>query len=136
MFGKFKKYAQRHMLRPIIYMASTRFLLALALVLLWDRIIGARSAVNVRSFGFVFAAAFFFLLMWIAYLRMDGLHMPKLFMKRVNIKRKPTRTYGDMIDYVDEEPVSFDDLDDDEKDFCCLISDLICCAAFVGLSFL
>ena len=136
MIRKCKKFMQRYMLRPVIYMTSTRFLLALALVMLWDRISGTRSAVDVKSFGFLFASAFFFLLMWISYLRMDGLHMPKLFMKRVNIRKKPTRSYGDMIDYVDEEPISFDDLEDDEKDFCCLASDLICCIAFVLLSFL
>lgn len=133
---KFRKHSGRHLVRPTIYMATTRFLLALTLVLLFDRITGAMTATDVRMFGFVFAGVFFALLAWIAYLRFDGLHMPKLFMKRVNIKKKPMRTYGDMIDHIDEEPVSFDDLEDEEKDICCFSADLICCVLFVALSFL
>lgn len=124
------------MVRPVIYMAFTRFLVVLTAVLLWDRFSSISSLLDGKMFGFVFAGALFALLAWIAYLRMDGLHMPKLLMKRVNIRKKPARTYGDMIDYVDEEPVSFDDLEDDEKDFCILTADLICCVVFIGLSFL
>lgn len=124
------------MVRPVIYMAFTRFLVVLTAVLLWDRFSNTSSLLDGKMFGFVFAGVLFALLAWIAYLRMDGLHMPKLLMKRVNIQKRPARTYGDMIDYVDEEPVSFDDLEDDEKDFCILTADLICCVAFIALSFL
>jgi len=133
---KFRKFASILLVRPIIYMTTTRFLLALVVVLLYERFV-TNLRPDFRMFGFTFAGVFFALLAWIAYLRFDGLRMPKLFMKRVNIKKKPMRTYGDMIDYVDEEPpVSFDDLQDEEKDICCFFADLICCVAFIALSFL
>lgn len=132
---KFRKFATKILVRPVIYMATTRFLLALVVVLLFERFL-TNVRPDFRMFGFTGAGVFFALLAWIAYLRLDGLHMPKLLMKRVNIKRKPMRTYGDMIDYVDEEPpVSFDDLEDEEKDICCFFSDLICCILFIALSF-
>lgn len=136
MIEKFRKNAGRHLVRPTIYMASTRFLLALTLVLLLDRFTGTKSASDIKMFGFVFSGVFFALLAWIAYLRFDGMHMPKLLMKRVNIRKKPQRSYGDMIDYIEEEPVSFDELEDEEKDICCFFADLICCVLFVALSFL
>ena len=58
---------------------------------------------------------------------MDGIRLPKLLMLRVNPRKKPSRMTGDMIDYVDEQPmVAFEDLDDEEKDLCILIADLVC----------
>jgi len=137
MLKKFRRYFSRSLLRPTIYMASTRFLLMLALVLLLDRFAGHKYLYSIRMYGFVFAGALYALLAWIAYLRFDGVHMPKLLMKRVNITKKPMRTYGDMIDYVDEEPmVTFDDLEDEEKDICIFFADLFCCVVFAALSFL
>ena len=133
---KFRQNAGRHLIRPTIYMASTRFLLALVLVLLYDRFMGHKSAANILANGFVLSGVVFALLAWIAYLRFDGLHMPKLFMKRVNIRKKPVRSYGDMIDHIDEEPASFDDLEDEEKDICIFIADLFCCVVFIALSFI
>ena len=117
-------------------MATTRFLLALVVVLLFERF-ASNIRPDYRAFGFTGAGLIFALLAWVAYLRFDGMHLPKLLMKRVNIKKKPMRTYGDMIDYVDEEPpVSFDDLEDEEKDICCFFADIVCCVLFIVLSFL
>ena len=71
----------------------------------------------------------------IAWLRLDGVKLPKVMMLRINPRKKPARMYGDMIDYVDEQPqVAFEDLDDGEKDVCILGADLFCCAAFLVLS--
>lgn len=117
-------------------MTVTRFLFGLVFVLLFERFLGGKTVVNMRMYGFTFVGVFFALLAWIAYLRFDGLRMPKLFMKRLHYKKKPERSFGDMIDYVEEEPVSFDELLDEEKDICCFIADMICCVLFVVLSFL
>lgn len=124
----------RHMTRPAIYMTFTRFLLALAAALLIDHFVYNPSGLPIRSYAFLFLAVFFAALGWIAYLRFDGIKLPRLLMKRVNIRKKPTRTYGDMSDYTDEPVISFDDLEDDEKDICCLAADMFCCAAFLLLS--
>ena len=40
-----------------------------------------------------------------------------------------------MMDYTDEEIVSFDELEDDEKDICSLLANLICFVLFLILSF-
>ena len=41
-----------------------------------------------------------------------------------------------MIDFVNEDVVSFDDLEDDEKDACRMAADLICGAVFLLLTWL
>ncbi len=136
MIQKLRKIMQPHVFRPFIYMTSTRFLLGLAAVLLYARFSDPSAGTAPKMFGFTLACVVFALLAWIAYLRLDNMKLPKLFNKRVNIKKKPVRTYGDMIDYIDEEPVSFDDLENDEKDVCCFLADVICAVAFAILSFL
>lgn len=134
MMRKFRENWSRSVIRPLIYMVFTRFLLALTAALLADFFINSMSPV--RQYAFALMAALFAALAWIAYLRLDGVKLPKAFMKRVHIRKKPARTYGDMIDHTDEEIDSFDDLDDGEKDVCCLVADGICCLMFLVLSFL
>ena len=42
--------------------------------------------------------------------------------------KKPSRMYGDIADYLDEQPVvTFEELEDEEKDVCLLCADVICC---------
>ena len=41
-----------------------------------------------------------------------------------------------MIDYVHEDVVDFDDLDDYEKDLVSLATNLLCALAFIGVSFI
>ncbi len=131
---RWKRIWQRYMLRPFIYMTFTRFLLALFILLLANHLI-APDGRDLRGMLFLLGAALFALLAWIAWLRLDGMKLPKLMMLRVNPRKKPARSYGDMIDYVDEKPpVTFEDLDDAEKDLCILGADLICCALCLILS--
>lgn len=134
---KIRAKLRRYMLRPTIYMTTTRFLTALALALLLRFVSGRVADGRFLAYAFLLTAAVFALLAWIAYLRLDGIQLPKWMMKRVNIRKKPVRTYGDMIDHVDENPPpAFEDLEDDEKDLCILGADLVCCTAFLLLSFL
>ena len=128
-----KKRMKRYMLRPMLYMTLTRFLLALTAALLWNHFLNA-SALPMRAYACLFLGVFFAALTWIAYLRLDGVKLPKLMMHRVNIRKKPTRAYGDMADYTDEPVISFDELEDAEKDVCCLAADAFCCLVFVILS--
>lgn len=126
----------RHMVRPWLYTAFTRFIFALTGALLLDFLVKTSDLINFRMYAFLFLGVFFALLAWIAYLRLDGVRLPKAMMKRVGPRKKTVRSYGDMIDYVDEHPpVTFDDLEDDEKDICCLGADIVCCVVFVVLSF-
>ena len=133
MIEKIRAIYNRALLRPMIYMATNGFFIALILVLLANTLI---SGENIKMYAALLLGVCFVLLAWIAWLRLDGVRLPKLMMKRVNIRKKPVRSYGDMIDYIDEQPVTFDDLDDAEKDVCCLLSDLACAAVFLVLSFI
>lgn len=132
----FAGHVKGYMVRPMIYMAFTRFLLALAASLLLVHFLGKATPLPLRSYAFVFFGVLYACMAWIAYLRLDGIKLPKLMMKRFNIRKKPARTYGDMADYTDQELVSFDELEDGEKDVCCLLSDLFCCVVFLALSVL
>ncbi len=124
---------ERHMIRPFIYMTFTRFILSLTAALLIEHFIKDPLR-DISAFAFVFFGIFFAVLAWIAYLRLDGVRLPKFMMKRVNPSKKPAIRYGDMIDYTDEEIVSFEDLEDEEKDVCILLADIICCVIFLALS--
>ena len=66
---------------------------------------------------------------------MDGMRLPKPDKKMFDWKRKPKRSYGDMIDYVDEAVDNFDDLDDDEQETCLFWANAICCILFLVVSF-
>lgn len=120
----------------MIYLFISRFLIALTVALLYARFANGQHTDALRSGAFTFMGILFILLGWIAYLRLDGVSLPKPFMKRLHYHKKPMRTYGDMIDYTDEPIVSFDDLEDDEKDICCLCGDAACAVIFLVLSFL
>ena len=126
---------QPYMLRPFIYMTFTRFLLALCLLLLINFFYSKEAGRPILSTVMVLGGVVFAILAWIAYLRLDGIKLPKFMMLRVNPRKKPTRMYGDIIDYVDEQPqVTFEELSDAEKDICILGADLFCCAMFVIVS--
>lgn len=132
---KWKDKLQPRIVRPLIYMIFTRFLLSLTLVLLTDFFYTRMGGRGIKATAFLLAGLFFALLAWIAWMRLDGIKLPKFMMLRLNPRKKPTRMYGDMIDYVDEQPqVNFEDLEDDEKDLCILGADVFCCVVFLIVS--
>ena len=135
MLKKIRENWHRGLIRPMIYQAFTRFILALTLSLLWDHFVFSPYR-PMRLYAFLFFALLFGTAAWLAYLRMDHVKLPKLAMFRFQLKKKPVRTYGDMIDFVDEEIVSFDELENEEKDICLLFANLICCVIFLIASLL
>ncbi len=129
---KLRDIYEPYMLRPVIYMTFTRFILSLFIILLADFFLSPGAGRPLKSTAFMLGAFFFAVLALIAWLRIDGLKLPKLMMLRVNPAKKPSRMYGDMIDYIDEKPeIGFNDLDDNEKDFCILAADLFCFIIFL-----
>ena len=132
---KFKEIYEPYILRPVIYMTFTRFVLALFITLLADFFISGNSNDPVKGILFTICAFLFLILAVIAWLRLDGMHLPQFMMLRVNPAKKPSRMYGDMIDYIDERPgINFNELDDSEKDLCILVANLICFLVFLVLS--
>ena len=130
----FKQIYKKLLVRPIIYKAFSRFILSLTAALLWDRFINADGIRDLRAFAFVFFGIFFFVAAWLCYLRMDGFKIPRL--KSPKWERKLTRSYGDIPDYVDEPIVSFDELEDDERDFCSMVANIIVGIVYMGISLL
>lgn len=129
---KIKGIYQRYMLRPLIYMAATRLMVALIFLLAIVRFVDGGPAPSLIA-GFL--TVLFALFAYLVYLRMDGLRVPR--MKHPKPKKKdPLRNFGDMTDHVDDEPaLTFDDLETDEKDLCSLLSNLIGMVVFLVLSF-
>lgn len=121
----------------MIYMTFTRFILALFITLLADFFFTRSSGRSVKSTAFFLCTALFAGSAMLAWLRFDGMKLPKIMMMRVNPSKKPSRMYGDMIDYIEERPgIDFDELDDQEKDLCILTADLFCLLIFLIIALL
>ena len=134
---KIRDIYEPYMLRPMIYMAFTRFVLSLFAILLIDFFLAPKTGRPIKGTLFLLGAVLYALLALTAWLRLDGMKMPKMMMMRVNPRKKPSRMYGDMIDYIDEQPgISFEELDDREKDLCILAADLICFIVFLAAGLL
>ena len=101
--------------------------IALLIVLLWDRYVSRGTMSVVRDGGFA-AGLVFLALAWVAYLRLDGMKLGRPKKERREKKHFATR---DMIDFVDEHIVTFDELDDDQQLACILAANL-----FSGVVFL
>ncbi len=129
-----RKLYRKYMVRPIVHMFFTRAILALAASLLWNEFINIEAALSMRTFAFLFFGVLFLVMGWMAYLRLDGVRAPSFDRRLFEWKRKPKRIRGDLIDFVDEDVVSFDDLEEDERDFCRLVADILCGIAFLILS--
>ena len=124
---------ERYMIRPVIYKTSSRFLCALTAVLLWNEFVNM-GGLWPRSRAFVFFGVLFAAAGWLAYLRVDGAHIPKLPKKFTRRRHDPLRAYGDLSEHVDDEITAFDDLDDDEQNLCLLLADVITAALFFVIS--
>lgn len=132
---KLREKWRNALLRPAIYAFSVRFLAALAVILVVNYLVG-KNTPRFLGLAFLLLALLFVALAWIAYLRMDGVTLPKPLMTRVNLRKKSKRQYGDMIDYIDEKPSpTFEELEDQEKDLCLLLADAACCVIYLVLSF-
>lgn len=128
-----KKIWQRYMLRPLIYMAAYRLMVALIVLLAVVRLVpnGPRPALVA---GFLVAA--FAVLSYFVYLRMDGLRIPRMKYYRPK-KKDPLRSAASMNDHMDDEPqVTFEELETEEKDLCSLLSNLINLVIFAIASFI
>ena len=126
----------RQLIRPIIHMSFTRVVLSLTIALLWNEFVNINAALPMRTFAFLFLGIFLLAMGWMAYLRLDGIKMPTFDKRLFEWRKKPKRSYGDMIDHVDEYVISFDDLEENEKDVCRLTANILCGVIFLLLSLL
>lgn len=117
----------------MVYMTFFRMMLAGIFLLIIRRFSKNPLA---PSFACAFLAVLFALGAFLVYLRCDGMRIPRMKFIRPKKKKEPMRSYGDIEDHIDEEVVSFDELEDDEKDFVSLIAALINAFVFLILSFI
>ena len=126
---KRKNLFKKYMLRPLIYLAAFRLMVALLFLLILVRFVKNGPAPDLVC-GFL--AIFFALLAYLVYLRMDGLRIPRVKYIRPKKKQDPLRSFGAMSDHVDDDPgVSFEELEEDERIVCKFLSDIICFAVFM-----
>ena len=128
---RIKRLYQRYMIRPIIYQVSARLAISLALALLLREFAGAQ-----LSWVFAALSAVFLLLGWVAWLRLDGAKLPpldhRLFRRQ---KRGGSAPGGDIADYLDDKPLAFEELTEEERDACLLVCDPVLAAVFGVLTF-
>ena len=112
------------LIRPILYKSVTKCVTALAAVLLWDRFIN-HGVMSVVRDGCMVAALFLFMLAWFSYLRLDGVTIHHLLEERKRKKKPARHAMKDMVDFVDEHIVSFDELDERDQILCKLLSSVL-----------
>lgn len=119
-----KTHVTRDMIRPLIYKVFTRGVLALFAAQLIHFFAPSRWAAAQLSNLALLLAGLFLLGVAVAWLRLDGMHIPQLKLPRIK-RRDPAFLTGDMADHIDDDIVKFDDLDKEEQDVCVLLTDLI-----------
>ena len=133
-FMKIKGIYHKYMLRPLIYMTAYRTMVALICLLLIKNFVANGPSTAMIA---TFLAMLFALFAYLVYLRMDGLRIPRMKFIRPKKKADAIRNMSDMTDHVDDElGVTFDELEEDEKDFCSLAANLINLVIFLAASFL
>ena len=118
-----KERFHRYMIRPIVTKTITRTLIGLVIVLLWDKYVNVeRVGFSRLGFGLVAVGLILMAGAWFSYLHLDGLTPVDTAKKHFGVKnkkKKPKRnTGGDIADYLDEEIVPYEELEDDEKAAC------------------
>lgn len=141
----FLKYFHRNLIRPIITKTITKALAALVIVLLWDRFANVeRVGISRLSIGLSAVGLILVLMSWFCYLHLDGLapidRIKERLIRSGRRKSKPMRSRGgDIADYLDEDVIPYEELEDDEKAACRLASYilsgavLILCSVIVSL---
>ena len=113
--------------KPIIYSSISKSLIALALVLVWDRFVNTNSIMpmGLVSTGFFAAGAWFILWAWFQYLSLDGMKiLPK-------IKEDNSHKRFSFDDIINTNSEAFENLDDDELTAVKFCSDLIVAVIFL-----
>ena len=119
-----KAHFSQDMIRPLIYKIFTRAVLALFAAELFHFFASADWPVS-RFSNLALILAFIFVLgAVIAWLRLDGMHIPQFKLPRMK-RTDPAFLTGDMADHIDDDIVKFDDLDKEEQDVCVLLTDVI-----------
>ena len=128
-----KTHYHREMTRALIYKVFTRGVLALFAAQLIHFFMPENSALKRFSNLSLLAALLFALASVLAWLRLDGLRIPQIKLPRIR-KKNPPVLNGDIADHINDEIVTFDDLDEGEQNVCVLLADIILTAVCLALA--
>ena len=128
-----RTHYHREMTRALIYKVFTRGVLALFAAQLIHFFMPEQSALKRFTNLSLLAALLFALASVLAWLRLDGLRIPQLKLPRIR-KKNPPFLNGDIADHINDEIVTFDDLDEGEQNVCVLLADLILTAVCLVLA--
>ena len=133
MLRRIKNVFSRELVRPLIYKVFTRGILALFAAQLAHFFAPAGSGFSSfsnLSLGLGFLFVLFAVLAW---LRLDGVKIPQLKLPRMK-RKDPPFLAGSMADHIDDDIVSFDDLDPEEQSLCVLLADAVLAAVCLVLA--
>ncbi len=120
-----KKFFRIETTRVVAYKTLYRFLLGLIFLMAWNLFVNTQKYYSIFEIGFFTAGIFYFGFAWKNYLQIDGMRMYCLEgLKNLKTKKKKAKVNKSMVDYVDEETVQIDNLDDDEEIIACLFANL------------
>jgi len=119
-----RTHYHREMTRALVYKVFTRGVLALFAAQLIHFFLPEGSPLKSFSNLSLMFALLFVLFSVLAWLRLDGLHIPQLKLPRMK-KKNPPFLNGDIADHINDDIVTFDDLDEEEQNVCVLLADII-----------
>ena len=125
----------RECVRPMLYRVFRHGLYALAAVLLAEFFLSEKLN-NPRAGGFALCAALFFAGAWGAYLRLDGMNLPRRLHIHTPRRKHPVISYGDMEDHIDDYTKDTSELEPEEENAAIFVSDIILALVFALLSFI
>lgn len=124
MIRRIRDALSREMIRPLIYKVFTRGILALfAAQLAHFFLPPAWHLANFSNLSLLLGGLFA-LCAVLAWLRLDGLKIPQMKMPRLK-RKEPPFLAGDMADHLDDDIVTFDELDEEEQNVCVLLADVL-----------
>ena len=135
MFRRFRKIWSGDLVRPLIHRSFTRLIWGLFFALFLAFLITRWGGRDLRGTLFLAWGIICLLGAWLSYLQLDGAKIPRLDQLRARLDRKrPKRQTGDMIDFVDEEMQTYEELDDEERYLVLLLADGIVAVIFLLIS--
>ncbi|MCC8064316.1 MAG: hypothetical protein LIO78_03310 [Clostridiales bacterium] len=127
-------YHHSYMIRPTVYRFLVKSAVVLLLAVLWNQFIN--NGLFTIGYAFLALGLICMALAWFNYLSLDGVHVNFVFLDKIKEHRSKQRQHikKDMVDYVQEPVVSFDELEPEERSACGLMSSFLTGLLFALLS--
>jgi hypothetical protein len=132
----FSEFRRAGVKRALTHMLFARAIYTAVIALLIGEYVKTPAVNSPRSYAFTLMGLFLLLLGWMAYLRLNGTKAPVIDKRLFEWYKPSKRKMGDMADYIDEPLEQADDLENDERDMCRLIANIVVGMLLIGASLL